>query len=95
MMKFLNKPLFFNIGDLIMKAKVLLTAVLLAATNFAWASGGLSIDSVEANDYISAENSQPEIVAQGPIDQFDVVAPGREDHLVDTNRLKKSYDGQS
>ena len=30
-----------------MKSKALLTAVLLAATNFAWANGGLSVDNVE------------------------------------------------
>ena len=74
--------------------KALLTAVLLTATNFAWASGGLSIDNVTATDYVSTNNEQPEIVTQGPIDQFDVVIPGREDYLVDTNLLKQSYDGQ-
>ncbi len=78
-----------------MKAKVLITDLLFAATNFASANGGLSIDSVEANDYMSAENSQPEIVAQGPIDQFEVVTPDRNRTLVDTNQLKLSYDGQS
>ncbi len=78
-----------------MKAKVLITAVLFAATNLASANGGLSIDSVEANDYMSAENSQPEIVAQGPIDQFEVVTPDRNRTLVDTNQFKQSYDGQS
>jgi len=44
---------------------------------------------------MSAENSQPEIVAQGPIDQFEVVTPDRNRTLVDTNQFKQSYDGQS
>lgn len=74
-----------------MKAKALLTAVLLAATNFAWAQGGLSIDSVEANGYMSANNSQPEIVVQGPIDQFDVDAPRT---LVDTDKYKNTNNGR-
>jgi len=74
-----------------MKAKALLTAVLLAATNFAWASGGLSIDSVEANNYMSAENSQLEIIVQGPIDQFDVDTPRV---IVDTDLFKHTYNGQ-
>ncbi len=82
-----------------MKSKALLTAVLLAATNFAWAQGGLSIDNAEqhmnANNWVTTEADRPEIFAQGPIDQFDVVTPGREDYLVDTYRLKQSYDGQS
>ena len=30
-----------------MKSKALLIAVLLAATNFAWANGGISVDNVE------------------------------------------------
>lgn len=78
-----------------MKTKALLTAVLLAASNFAWAQGGLSIDNVEANDYVSANNSQPKIVVQGPIDKFEIVTPDRNRTLVDTNKFKQSYDGQS
>ena len=82
-----------------MKAKALLTAVLLAATNFAWANGGLSIDNVEqsmnANNWVATDTARPEIFAQGPIDKFDVAVPGRDDYLVDANLLKQSYDGQS
>ena len=75
-----------------MKAKALLTAVLLAATNFAWAQGGLSIDNAEATGYMSTDNSQAEIVVQGPIDQFDVSTTRV---IVDTNKLMQGYDGQS
>lgn len=82
-----------------MKAKALLTAVLLAATNFAWAQGGLTIDNVEqhmdADNWVATDTARSEIVAQGPIDQFEVVAPSRDDYLVDTNQFKQSYDGQS
>lgn len=78
--------------------KALLTAVLLTATNFAWASG-LSLDNVEqhmgTNDYVSFDNSRPEIVVQGAIDQFDAIIPGRDQYIVDTDQLKQSYDGQS
>ena len=82
-----------------MKAKALLTAVLLAATNFAWAQGGLSLDNVEqhmnANNWANTQAATPKIVVQGPIDQFDVVTPDRGRALVDTNKLKQSYDGQA
>ena len=82
-----------------MKAKALLTAVLLAATNFAWAQGGLDINNAEqhmdANNWVATDTARSEIVAQGPIDQFEVLVPGRDDYLVDTNKFKQSYDGQS
>ena len=81
-----------------MKVKALLTAVLLAATNFAWAQGGLTIDNVEqhmdANNWVATDTARSEIVAQGPIDQFRV-APIRDDYLVDTDQFRQSYDGQS
>lgn len=82
-----------------MKTKALLTAVLLAVSNFAWAQGGLSIDNVEqhmnANNWIDVQTERPEIVVQGPIDQFDVSVSDRNSDFVDTNRLKQAYDGQS
>ena len=81
-----------------MKAKALITATLLAFTNFAWAQGGLGIDNAEqhmgANENLSANNSRPEIIVQGPTDKFDVVVPARNRALVDTNTLKQSYNGQ-
>ena len=78
-----------------MKSKAILTAVLLAATNFAWANGGLSIDATEDNGYRSASNNQPEIVVQGPTNQFDVALASREQYVVDTNQFKQSNDGKS
>jgi len=82
-----------------MKSKALLTAVLLAATNFAWANGGISIDNVEQHmnteNWVATDTAPQKIIAQGPIDQFDVVTPDRDRTLVDTNNLKQSYDGQS
>ena len=82
-----------------MKVKALLTAVLLAATNFAWANGGMSVDNVEqhmnADDWVATSTAPQKIIAQGATDQFDVVTPDRDRTLVDTNNLKQSYDGQS
>ena len=43
-----------------MKTKAIITAVLLAATNMAWASGGLSIDSVDEN-ILNIEPNQAEM----------------------------------
>jgi len=87
------------IGELFMKAKGLLTAVLLVATNFAWAQGGLSIDNVaqhmNSNNWINAQTEGPEVVAQGRTDKFNVEIPTRKRELADTNKLKQSYDGQS
>ena len=78
-----------------MKAKGLLVAVLLAATNFAWAQGGLSIDNVEKymgpNDHKSANDSQPEIDVQGATDKFDVVTPNRDRALTDTGYEDDPY----
>jgi len=82
-----------------MKTKALAIAILLAATNFAWAQGGLGIDNVEqhtnANQSIDTNSDRPNIEAQGPIDKFDVVLPARDKNLVDTNQLKQSYNGQA
>ena len=80
-----------------MKAKALLTAVLLAATNFAWAQGGLGIDNVgqhmDADNWSDTQASRGEIVVQGSIDNFDVKAP--RSNFVDTNTLKQNYSGQA
>ena len=82
-----------------MKAKALITAVLLAATNFAWANGGLSIDNVEqhmnADNWADTQTERQEIVVQGPIDKFDVEIPKQDSYFVDTNKLKQNYDGQA
>ena len=82
-----------------MKAKALITAVLLAATNFAWANGGLSIDNVEqhmnADNWADTQTERQVIVVQGPIDKFDVEIPKQDSYFVDTNKLKHSYDGQA
>ena len=75
-----------------MKAKALLTAVLLAATNFAWAQGGLSIDTAQATDYEARDNNRPEIVVQGPLDNFNAEA---RKFIVDTDKLKQDYNGQA
>lgn len=81
-----------------MKGKAIITAVLLAASNFALANGGLSIDNVQQN--MNAENTKtteserPKIVAKGPIDKFEN-APKTASVFVDTDRLQHSYDGIS
>ena len=74
-----------------MKSKALLTAVLLTATNLAWAQGGLSIDNADANGYVSNHSDRAEIVVQGPIDKFAVEA---RPVLVDTEKFKNSNNGQ-
>ena len=74
-----------------MKTKGLLIAVLLTATNFAWAqgAGGLGIDNVEqhmnANNQAKTDSGRSEIVAQSSTNKFEVVTPDRNRTLVDTN----------
>lgn len=82
-----------------MKSKAFLTTVLLAATNFAWAQGGLSLDTVEdqmqVNNWTATETAGPEIVTQGPIDQFENYESDQADYFVDTDKLQQGYNGQS
>ena len=82
-----------------MKAKGLLTAVLLVATNFAWAQGGLSVDNVEqhmnANNWANTQTEGPKVAGQGSTDKFDVELPSRERDLADTNKLMHAYNGQA
>ncbi len=79
-----------------MKTKTLLTAALLAASNFALAQGGLTIDNVEAhmnaNNWVATQTERQEIVVQVPIDKYDVTLPNRNREIVDTNKLKQSND---
>lgn len=81
-----------------MKLKALLTAVLFAMTNFAWANGGLTIDDVNqhmnADNWVVTQTDQQTIVVQGPIDKFDVEVPDRDRNIVDTDKLQQAYDGQ-
>ena len=78
-----------------MKAKALLTAVLLAATNFAWAQGGLGIGQVEkhmdADNWVQTEAGRDYIMTKGPIDKFEVEAPRV---IVDTDQFKNSNNGR-
>ena len=78
-----------------MKAKTILTAVMLMTTNMAFATGGLSIDSVKEANFISVNDSKPVIVTQGPIDKFNVQVIDSTVSTVDTEKLRKDYDGQS
>ena len=81
-----------------MKAQGLVTLVLLTATNFAMANGGLDINNVEQHmngqNWIDTQASQVEISTQGPIDQFDAYEQSDDRTLVDTNRLKHNFDGR-
>ena len=80
-----------------MKGKALLTAILLAASNFAWATagGGLDIDQVrehtDANNGAQTQTERDYIMTQGSIDKFDVEAPKT---LVDTDQFKNTNNGQ-
>ena len=83
-----------------MKFKGLLTAVLLVATNFAWAAGGgLSNYNVEqhmnANNWTNTQTEGAKVAGQGSTDKFDVESPSRERELADTDKLKQSYNGQA
>lgn len=82
-----------------MKIKALLTAVLLATSNLAWAQGGLTIDNVRqhmnAQNWADTQTGSPAIVVQGPIDQFEAYSNNRRQYTVETSQLKHSYDGQS
>lgn len=86
----------FHLRRLEMKAKGLLTAVLLVASNFAWAQGGLSVDNVEqhmsTDDWIDTKTTRPDIATQGPIDKFNVEAQSL---TIDTRSFMHSYDGYS
>ena len=81
-----------------MKAKILTTAALLAASNFAAANGGLGIDNVDqhmgAIDWVATQVVQQEINAQGPLEQFQNYV-AEDVTVVDVNQLKLNYDGQS
>ena len=81
-----------------MKAKGLVTVVLLAVTNFAWAQGGLSIDNVEqhmnANNWIDTQTNRSEFAVQGSLDKFQVELPESKRTIAYTNKLKQSYDGR-
>lgn len=71
-----------------MKVKGLLIAVLLTATNFAWAAGGgLSIDNVEqhmkANNMTKTNNGRPEIAVKSSTERFDFVTSIRNQYFAD------------
>ena len=78
-----------------MKAKALLIAVFLAATNFAWAQGGLDINNAEqhmnASTWAQTQTEREYTFTEKPIDKFEVNAPRA---LVDTDKLKNSNNGQ-
>lgn len=78
-----------------MKAKTILTAVFLMSTNVAFASGGLSIDNVKETNFVSENNSKQVIIVQGPLDKFNSQVSNSPVNTVDTEKLRKDYDGQS
>ena len=78
-----------------MKAKTIFTAILLMTTNVSLASGGLSIDTAKATDFVSQDKSKPVIIVQGPIDKFSAQAIDSTVSTIDTDKLRKDYDGQS
>jgi len=82
-----------------MNSKALLTAILVASTNIALANGGLNIDNVgthmNATQWSDTNGDRPEIVAQGPIEQFEVTLSNRDKFVVNTNKLKQSYNGKA
>lgn len=82
-----------------MKYLPLQAIAIFALTSTTWASGGLSIDSVEkhmnANSWAATESEPQNIVVQAPVDRFDVKLETHQEYFVDTNQLKHNYDGQS
>jgi len=78
-----------------MKTKATLLAILLLATGTTWASGGLSIDSVDVKNITPTEAEITEIKVQGPTDAFNVMVKSNDKEKVDTSKLKHAYDGNS
>ena len=81
-----------------MNAKIILPTALLAASNIAAANGGLAIDTVakhmNAGNWTNTQANQQEIIVQAPLDQFrNYIAD--EITVVDVNKFKQNYDGQS
>ena len=80
-----------------MKAKALVTIALFAASGYA-AAGGLGIDNVDqhmnADNWVDTQANRATVNVQGPIDQFENYVAERA-LIVDVNRLKQNYDGQS
>ena len=72
-----------------MKIKATLIAVLLAATGTTYASGGLSIDSVDVSNIQPTKVEITEIKVQGPTDAFNVKVENSK--KVNTAILKHSY----
>lgn len=80
-----------------MKAKALVTLALFTASSYAAASG-LGIDNVEqhmnATNWVNTQADPANVNAQGPIDQFENYVSDNV-VIVDVDRFKQNYDGQS
>ena len=88
----INAQTYLNKGNIDMKTKATLLAVLLSATGTTLASG-LSIDSVDVSNVTPTNVEITEINAQAPIDAFNVNVENND--KVDTSALKQSYNGKS
>ncbi|QMU61301.1 MAG: hypothetical protein GKR92_06160 [Gammaproteobacteria bacterium] len=64
-----------------MKSKALLTAVLLAASNFAWAQGGISVDNFEQHYGVA------------PVDTSQASSFSSDESYVDLSKLGKPSSG--
>ena len=78
-----------------MKFTHVLPIVFLVTSNVGIA-GGLSIDNVHehmnADAWVVTKSSPVEVVAKGPLDNFDVVVPEQEENIIDRNQFKHSND---
>ena len=82
-----------------MISKSLCTITIFAFSNIIWASGGLSIDSVDkhmnTSGWITTKSERTKITTQAPVDRFNVNLGVHQEYFVDTNKFKQNYDGQS
>ena len=49
---------------------------------------------MNVSNWVTTQTGQPEIMVQGPLDQFEVIPSHQNERVVDTNKLKQTYDGQ-
>ena len=76
--------------------QTIVTTILLSAVNFAWASGGISIDNVEkhtnANNWIMTPAERVEIMTQGQTIKTNTVISINEKSFVYTEAEESLYD---
>ncbi len=82
-----------------MLAKAVIITVMMVAFNYAWAQGGLSIDNngkrMHSIDGNVTNTAIPAITTQGPVGSFETFTSDQANQIVDVEKLKQSFNGQS